>query len=56
MCIFHTWSKWSDVTDTNYTYTKRQFRKCIVCGKVISRTVSLGDSAVPAEIINEVVR
>lgn len=56
MCMFHNWSTWSKVTDTAYTYVKRQFRKCAVCGKIKSRTINLDESNVPAEKINELVK
>ena len=56
MCIFHTWSLWSKATDTAFTYVKRQFRKCNVCGKIESMTINLEESSVPAEKINELVR
>lgn len=56
MCLRHDWSLWSKVSDTAFTYVKRQFRRCNVCGKTVSRTINLEESSVPAEKINELVK
>jgi len=55
MC-FHNWSKWSGITDTSYSYQKRQFKICNKCGKIKSIYLGLDESHVPADIINNLIK